>query len=1080
MENKKHSYFRAAIGLLSSFCLLFAFSIISSNTYATNSVVDDVTVTVPASCTMSSTVNNNHTATVEVGSYVDDIGETTFKVICNDSEGFSVYTVGYTNNEFGNTTMKPSVVADTNAIATGLATSGDTSNWAMKLAAVTGDYTPTLETGFNAYHVVPAEYTKVASFASNTDSSSGSSFKSTYAAFVASAQPADTYTGKVKYTVVHPANADTPLMKTIDELTYMQDFKDLSSDEKLSVTMSMQDSTVYTLIDNRDNKTYQIAKMKDGNIWMAENLDLGRTELTEDLTSENTNLEDTITASTFNGWYNTERFSYETTGQFAYLDGTDEFSGNAYGTMYNYCTATAGTVCVSGSNDIDAEYDICPAGWLMPSIKQDRKLYEQYHSSELMRAPITSGGAAYPLSGYDMYTGSSGWYWTSSAWSGSVVVLMNVATYGIQTENRAGRQHGAAVRCVAKNTVHSFTISYSPGISGITVNGEIVPNNTTITSERNTEYQIGAIPESRYAFDTWSASSGTIKESNDQYTTFTVGSSDTTISASATYVETEIQNFSPSNCSSTPTKVYDNRDGHAYTVQQLLDGNCWMMENLDLGRTTLTTDLTNANTNTTSTIAASTFNSWYTPGSSQSDGQFTYNNNGDPVAGITVGTYYNYYAATAGANLGESNTDDATQDICPAGWRLPTGGDYGETKNLISQYSPIDLIRTSKNSSGAQFPLFVNEKEYSNYSYFWTSTAKDSDRRYAISLSAAPSSESTTIDGTGYAYRSNKQFVRCIIKRPTRSITVSYGTGVSSVSIDGESVTSGTIVAIEQNKPIRISATLENRYTINTWSATSGIVNLPTSNDTTYFVGPSDATLSITATYVNTEMQNLSASSCTTTPSSVYDNRDNHVYIIQRLLDGKCWMMENLDLGRTTLSTDLTSSNTNLSNTITASTFNNWKKTTIDDSTYTFTDGVFYPVDGVDLDNRMPLGTLYNYYAVSAGTITGYTNTGDASYDICPAGWRLPTSGDSGEYETLYGYYGTNELMRAPIARNGLAFVSVGYFSSSLSIGEWSHYWSSTRYGYEIMYNLFITPSYVRPSDDLRRNYGCAVRCVLK
>ena len=193
------------IAVSSLFVLLGA-----NGAFATTSVVDDVTVTVPASCTMSTTVNSNHTATVEVGSYVDDIGETTFKVTCNDSEGFSVYAVGFTNDEFGNTTMKPSVLADTNAIATGLATSGDTSNWAMKLTAVTGDYAPTLETGFNAYHVVPAEYTKVASYSANTDSSSGSSFKSTYAAYVASAQPADTYTGKVKYTIVHPANANAP------------------------------------------------------------------------------------------------------------------------------------------------------------------------------------------------------------------------------------------------------------------------------------------------------------------------------------------------------------------------------------------------------------------------------------------------------------------------------------------------------------------------------------------------------------------------------------------------------------------------------------------------------------------------------------------------------------------------------------------------------------------------------------------------------------------------------------------------------------------------------------------------------
>ena len=190
----------------------------TSGANAATSAVDEVTITVPASCSLTNTIGSPHTATIETGVYQDDIGETTFKVFCNDNEGFAVYAVGYTNDEYGNTTMKPSTLAVSNAIATGTATSGNTSNWAMKLTAVSGDYAPTLETGFNDYHIIPDTYTKVASYASNTDGSTGSSFKSTYGAFVSQTQPADSYTGKIKYTVVHPANADTPVpnLATLD------------------------------------------------------------------------------------------------------------------------------------------------------------------------------------------------------------------------------------------------------------------------------------------------------------------------------------------------------------------------------------------------------------------------------------------------------------------------------------------------------------------------------------------------------------------------------------------------------------------------------------------------------------------------------------------------------------------------------------------------------------------------------------------------------------------------------------------------------------------------------------------------
>ena len=38
----------------------------------------------------------------------------------------------------------------------------------------------------------------------------------------------------------------------------------------------------------------------------------------------------------------------------------------------------------------------------------------------------------------------------------------------------------------------------------------------------------------------------------------------------------------------------------------------------------------------------------------------------------TYGAWHNYTAATAGTITGDSNTTDATKDICPAGWRLPT------------------------------------------------------------------------------------------------------------------------------------------------------------------------------------------------------------------------------------------------------------------------------------------------------------------------------------------------------------------------------------------------------------------------
>ncbi len=176
-----------------------------------------MTINVPESCTMTGTGMNSHTAEITNGTYTANIGTTTLKAYCNDSNGFSIYTIGYTNDTYGTTTLIGQ--STSNTIVTGTATSAgnpDTSNWAMKLTAVsspTPTYPITLDNGYGSYSIVPSTYTKVAHRDSGTDigtNAEGSTLTTTYAAYISRTQPADTYEGKVKYTLVHPADADAP------------------------------------------------------------------------------------------------------------------------------------------------------------------------------------------------------------------------------------------------------------------------------------------------------------------------------------------------------------------------------------------------------------------------------------------------------------------------------------------------------------------------------------------------------------------------------------------------------------------------------------------------------------------------------------------------------------------------------------------------------------------------------------------------------------------------------------------------------------------------------------------------------
>ena len=83
------------------------------------------------------------------------------------------------------------------------------------------------------------------------------------------------------------------------------------------------------------------------------------------------------------------------------------------------------------------------------------------------------------------------------------------------------------------------------------------------------------------------------------------------------------------------------------------------------------------------------------------------------------------------------------------------------------------------------------------------------------------------------------------------------------------------------------------------------------------------------------------------------------------------------------------------------------------------------PADGAGSNK---VGVYYNYCAASAGSYCydESKGTGNASYDLCPAGWRMPTSGSSGEYKALYTAYSSDQAtFKTPCLRLSLATSTV-------------------------------------------------------
>ena len=195
---KNHYLTNIALILIAT-TILTGIGLSSSTSSAASASTTTAAVKVAAACTMSYSGGGTYSATVPNGT-TSEIEGSTFSVTCNDTGGFALYAVGYSNDSFGNTNMiGPNVNIATN-------TTGTDSYWAMKINPTTGNI-PTIENSFNNYHVVPDHYTKVASYSDATGSGS-LSVTATYKVSISTTQLAGDYLGTVQYALVKPSSAE--------------------------------------------------------------------------------------------------------------------------------------------------------------------------------------------------------------------------------------------------------------------------------------------------------------------------------------------------------------------------------------------------------------------------------------------------------------------------------------------------------------------------------------------------------------------------------------------------------------------------------------------------------------------------------------------------------------------------------------------------------------------------------------------------------------------------------------------------------------------------------------------------------
>lgn len=287
---------------------------------------------------------------------------------------------------------------------------------------------------------------------------------------------------------------------------------------------------------------------------------------------------------------------------------------------------------------------------------------------------------------------------------------------------------------------------------------------------------------------------------------------------------TFMQDISPAVCQNSPAgatkQLTDTRDGKKYWIAKLEDGNCWMLQNLDLDldparpltpadsdvsrvwapATATSTTIFNSN-DETATLSydpglylksnPTAFNQYCTSSTSladpscQSAGFVDVSNRTAATTPDTdlltdqaydahylVGNYYQWNAATAGTGVtttaatAESDAD-APDSICPRGWQLPVAGPDDNTTSgsfyeLLGHY---DLTTSSHNGAIASSPLYL---QYSGYIYqgqiyqagytgrYWSSTVSPANH-IAYSLYF-----SNSVAPTDYYFYFNGFPVRCL------------------------------------------------------------------------------------------------------------------------------------------------------------------------------------------------------------------------------------------------------------------------------------------------------------------------------
>ena len=528
---------------------------------------------------------------------------------------------------------------------------------------------------------------------------------------------------------------------------------------------------------------------------------------------------------------------------------------------------------------------------------------------------------------------------------------------------------------------------------------------------------------------------------------------------------TTMQEMTPEVCASADIGeagagiLKDTRDNAVYNVTRLDDGNCWMTSNLALTKESiakagnsikLTSDTSNVADDSTFIMPDSIETLSSTTSPKDFSNEVDYNNiaqiydggSKDPKWKPSYGSYYNWYAATAGTGNAELATagEEAGGSICPKGWVLPS---KSEAEAL---FSAMGVENTSTGSQLMQKP----------------------PANFTAAGEVAPSKTSTGWNGE------------------TKLFNVDYAGGYTTRT----SGTNSNLYRINFS-PTRALLELNGRATGKSIRCLAPSVVEDPAPEVSGFGGIK-------------KMQDMTTDVCTKAAANstgeLYDTRDNSTYTVGKLSDGKCWMTQNLKLDLTKVGAATVAGSDNLSANFPTTALTSVDKFADDNDATQFSNNPTvnssYPGDGKGYQSTY--GYYYSWCAATGSTCKDVSTDGDsASGSICPKGWKLPKggTGTTNDFAIMGGITSsiskdTNHWSSAKspsfsgntLTVNGSTWIAAGSVGTDGldRPGSYGLYWSSTASSStRVYYLLFYSDSFLPASTGYKYS-GRPVRCVAR